>query len=1096
MSNLVKLVAVENLTTLAFSLVNMESPIDGRTLPAGQTLVFGAHDEGIDVPDLDAGNVGGHVLSISAPPSYGPFGYDVCTVNGEVHLVNPSTGATTAIPGASGAGGSIKLTFSMDGITCAPMAMPPLETPRLQGVQNLLPYALRLRNLETPTDDVALVAAGTWTAVPGRMGKGIDIPACDDEGRWDGHRIALASEDGTFTMNLYCIGYDIFYSFGAAYSTARVAVPGGRSQGDGPKCLVIKSEREVALVDTPADFDTGRWSNWPSPEGRGVVVHASVALMASYVASGSADVAAMNRYLTRVTICDQDNAPIPNAVVELSASASVSIEANGAAMTAPEIGFAPLRIEATAAGVVTLSHEAGTLAAPSFRLVVKAPGFPDHAVEIHPAEHVAEKLDAIKTDDDWRAQKRSSGAPLLAPGASVPEGTADAMRTLLSTALPSRSPSDAALGTSVTGSVRGYARLAAASFAKVDASHLPAGYRFAVDFRGASPKVLHGSAVDDHLAAMRANATLVKGAPSLVAAGAGAATGVEGDDESGFWPTVCGWFSDAWDAITSFVCTVVDGIVNVALTIAGTIYEFVVEVVSQVFQAVSWLVCKIFGIDMDTVVDWLGSVFDWDSIRRTHAVLRERVSGVAETFDQALTLIPTLFASFRASLNAEASGLDQALPDAHAQPATKALRDHHDATSSSPLVHWAGDALFARLDEVTISLPDLAADIGAALEHALVQVRDRILAFAKGIREDWDDLSFTELVGRVLTLTGNLFLDCAEAIFAVLATLAAPVRQVLGVLLAETRFEIPLLSPLFTKYVAPGKTTSLVDLCCLVVAIPTTLIGKLAGEDPFPAEASKALPPAGAIAGATPARGLAPSPTASDEYGLGIATATCQLFAAVAGVCMESSRMATAYAPSGPAKALLSARTRSCLIVKLLFDVCGYACAVGAGGLVAASGRLRTDRERLDLFLVAYQVVFRFKDVVRLLTFATSAFPCGMLESMLAIVSTPVAVADIVLQAKERYPADVSTAVTLQTRGTKGLQLLAMSLAQLMAGVREIAAEERRMAQASNNPELLVPAEAKEGAVILARTALQFAVPAAGFWRTAISTRRHFIAIP
>jgi len=298
------------------------------------------------------------------------------------------------------------------------------------GIENGLPSALHMVNFKTAQDSVDFVNPGALTPVPGQYGKGADIPECRDRGSWPSRRIQIKASSGDFQINLFRVGYDIYYSHGPDYPAALTPVPGGHSQGDGrPKYLSILGEKDIRMVDEPLRFAEG-WNNWPSPANAEIVVHADVDLMNNPTLEDG-KLVEVPSYVTRLTICDRDNRPIPDAKIRLAASPAQAADVNGKNIEIPALGKWTDDLNLDQDGAVSLTHATGSLGAPLFRVQVIRPSRSPYLIDVHPSEKVSQRLQALGTDDAWKREKDKKGKPLLAADAKIPKGAAAVIKDFL-----------------------------------------------------------------------------------------------------------------------------------------------------------------------------------------------------------------------------------------------------------------------------------------------------------------------------------------------------------------------------------------------------------------------------------------------------------------------------------------------------------------------------------------------------------------------------------------------------------------------------------------------------------------------------------------
>jgi hypothetical protein len=523
-----KLVAVKNSLEVTLSLTNAETKEDNRLLPPGRTLVLGKHNAGIDIPNFNRGNVSAHVITIAGEFVGVRLEWKLCNVKDRLHLLLPNS--TTIVPVTANSAdfdsiellidskqfswsyapmpplGIPKLVGIEGGLSWSHAPMPPLSIPKLVGIENGLPSALHMVNFKTAQDSVDFVNPGALTPVPGQYGKGADIPECRDRGSWPSRRIQIKASSGDFQINLFRVGYDIYYSHGPDYPAAPTPVPGGHSQGDGgPKYLSILGEKDIRLVHEPLRFSEG-WNNWPSPVNAEIVVHADVDLMNNPKLDGNGTLVEVPSYVTRLTICDRDNRPIPDAKIRLAASPAQDADVNGEEVKIPALGEWSGELNLDQDGAVTLTHATGSLGAPLFRVQVIRPSLAPHLIDVHPSEKVSQRLQALETDDAWKREKDKRGNPLLPADAKIPKGATAAIKDFLKATTRPPDKAGVLLDASSAGVVAlGIAQVhrAASPTHQLNLEEFEDGHCWGFDFRDGN-RALVGDEARVHLAELRA----------------------------------------------------------------------------------------------------------------------------------------------------------------------------------------------------------------------------------------------------------------------------------------------------------------------------------------------------------------------------------------------------------------------------------------------------------------------------------------------------------------------------------------------------------------------------------------------------------------
>lgn len=1032
---MIKLIAVNNRSERTLTLTNQETSADDRTLLPGKTLTLGQKNYGVDIPSGDK--------SIVIQDSELKVYWEIRERDGYVYRVFGSSMESIA----DSLGRTIKpdeITLHLDetSIHLEVSKMPELKIPKLRYVRNSLPQYLRLENRETSADNVNFMEPGEWTPVPGQYGEGIDIPECTSASYWDSRRIRIARDGTDVEINIYRIGYDIFQSFGPDYPAIHQPIPGGHSQGDGAsKALLILGKTELSMIDTPADIQSGAWNRWPSPTHGQFVVHASVDLMVDYEAAGS-QVTPVHTYATRIEVRDHNNNAVPDLKVSLTATPSLSATINNHKLVIPKAGQAGLQLSA-ADGNYTITHPAGTLSAPVLHLVLH--GKTEEIVDVHPADKVTARMDAIKTDNDWRKQVDGNGRPLLKADQEISPGVSRAFRDLVTTTLlPSAADAESSAGAraaSATAGVqaRGLAgmRVAKAPLRRLSFEHLPNGYTFGFKLDHNKRLVaLSPPAAQSEYQSLIAR----EPRPRMKAA-----------KEEGFWPWVTDAFSSWWNDLTSFVCSVVDGVMTFVAEVAGEILNLIVETVSQVFQAIALVLEKAFGLTMEVIVNWLGTLFDWDSIKATHQVIRggcDNVSGVLKSaIDRTADHLAQLFAS---GLSVDAGAVvKEAAGELSKQTIAAPMRDQHNSGTSSPAVQWAGRTFLDKSGSQDSSIFDRPG-VGTTISNELSRIGAVIKDAMSQLQQKIDQMSLVDFASFGVETARKLIGELAQAFGNVLKSAAETVISMIEPLFGM-ELDVPILSALFRANIDSTKTkTTVLDLLCFVVSIPATLLSKLFfGRAPFQVQAQPS--PHSRMLERKASNSL------DHVFGLNITTTVCQLLSATVAAFLEAARLARS-----PDTA------RKIFACKLAIDMIGFSTSMSAAAIVKLNKENPTPREQLDLDITALQAAMRIKDLFRLATFKQpwSAGANGVLETIIGLVGFAYAIKIVDLQRSESGIAKAEMV-------PKTVQMLCMTAAQVSSVAREAF-----LVKAPPPPP--TPGEV---AVAYTRVALAFAVPAMGMWR-------------
>lgn len=1128
---LTKLVSVENNSRQPLHLHNGECAADDRPLMLGRTHLFGQNDEGVDIPVWRAADPDHSALTIQAPDGRMA---SLCIRKGRFYRVHTPGGAHgptfvalggTALPN----GRSKRLTIDADlQFEISDASLPRMYTPALCGVENGLADALRFFDLGQPHGNAPFIPAGRLTTLADDTG--VPIPECKDKAAWNARRLVVKGGPG-FEVSLYRIGHDIYYSTHLNFPRVHRPVPGGHSQGDHrKKFLVILNESDVRLLDAPIGLgDSHTWANLPVADRPTLRVHVAVELMRDIRRGTHGGLVESPVYVSRVDLRDADGVPLAGLAVDITANIPADVEVNG---VTTKLGSATTTIQADPRGIVAIACAVATLGTPSFRLTFRDPATKAlRAIDVHPGDRVAARLGSIQTGTDWARQRTASGRPLELPAldAATRTGAARVLHELVRCFYDPNADAPRPSHASVTRmAVTGHAvtRPHDHPLARtIDVSHLADGHCRGFEIARGRARMLPGTEARTALAAAR------RRRPPRLAR-------VAAQDEGG-WPTITSWFSGLWERAKRFFFEVTGKVVRFVIDVAGKLIELVVDAAEKLLQALTWFLKKVFGLDMDKLVDWLGFVFDWEAIRRTHLALRTVVTlGLAdiETRIEAGRLtLQRIFADLRASFAREdaasqAARVHAVLPELLGPPPRQLVARHDTTAMDAPPMHWAQDALLHRGDLPTTFI-DAATQIPWTASQTLVEppglpdtlkrLPDELTAILRKISDNLATTSFSEIITQIAIYLRDAAVDALEAALDAVFDLIRPVFGALRTLLTAL-LEIPVLSHVHTKYIDPGSPSSILDLCCLLIAMPATIALKLVlGRAPFDPSAEQACTTArtlddliaGLRSGAPPrsprrlASRLALTESAIDlQFAWSFIGATTQVLSGCIYGAVDVCRVAKNIEKGalGYDLADLGDVINVMLGVKLGVDMAGYLSSYVVTSMYwrQASQDFTvplSDRKRMDLALAYGQLFFRIKDVLRLTCWKQKPRWCGAMESIGGIGTLALVIAIVALQAQEA-PGQASPPLTdaqaSNVLGTKAGQGFALALNQLLAFPRELAAlatqEAVRAAKASAGANAVVDLGALtevfvEVLVGASRTFLQaLAVPALGYTRAGL----------
>ncbi|KZO89486.1 hypothetical protein CALVIDRAFT_543523 [Calocera viscosa TUFC12733] len=309
-------------------------------------------------------------------------------------------------------------------------------------------------------------------------------------------------------------------------------------------------------------------------------------------------------------------------------------------------------------------------------------------------------------------------------------------------------------------------------------------------------------------------------------------------------------FWDGWNWVVNkataakdwFVDTVGD-VWHFVVTIAGTVYDFVLDTAAKVVKAISWMLQKI-EIAWDTMVQWLGYIFDWQDIMNTKNSIKLMVNGL-------LTFGSNYLKNEAQSLNAYFDQLQSQItqsfttaPTATATPASQNMGDSPSLTSASKTSQSSAPANYGNYQLDHGGAADasiLGTFVGdTSLSNLYTQriapLLQQLLADAETIGSQIVDLFNQGLSITVADIQqfakqfAIAFLQLIKDLVTNVVLLGADILQGLETIL-NTEFQIPVIGPLLESFGV--GTVSILEAVALFLAIPATILAKIiTGSNP------------------------------------------------------------------------------------------------------------------------------------------------------------------------------------------------------------------------------------------------------------------------
>lgn len=551
-------------------------------------------------------------------------------------------------------------------------------------------------------------------------------------------------------------------------------------------------------------------------------------------------------YTTDLTFADADGARLGDLPVTVSASEQTRVTINGATyFIDPD---KPARLSTNTAGILSIAQETGSLAIPDLQMTIPSMMAPGQSIALAQSTATQARLADVQGADLMNATV-ADGSFLLGEQyrtQTTTDSLAAAFRQCMS--LPDTPPASPALLSRNAQLHHGVWNRNGGSATDLTRRIAPATEQhWQLSFDG--PEVSYRTLTRDDAAALIAfkRAAL--------------------PDAFGFFD----WLEDVGD----FFEGVADGFINVVDTVVTTIgntvnavFTFVVDGVTAIYEAVVTTVEQAFGIVeaflaqvkvfFEMVFEWLGFLFDWPDMVRTHTAfvyavnqllgfLQGAAGGMQRVIDNGIHdvqgRLATLFNDAVKNIAGTASvgGYEQA----HAQSSP----DFNSATSNTVIGNAmldnagaarsaAGGALLAAIDSGPFDqylqlLEQFATntEAGAAFASAL--------SYFQNLGGSLDQI-FSQLLSGMLQVVQGILQSALAGVQVLVDGLFQLMQTVLAALQAilNEEWNIPFVSQLYS-FITGGSTLTTLDLVALLVAVPTTILYKIAHDSaPFPDDAS------------------------------------------------------------------------------------------------------------------------------------------------------------------------------------------------------------------------------------------------------------------
>jgi hypothetical protein len=530
-----------------------------------------------------------------------------------------------------------------------------------------------------------------------------------------------------------------------------------------------------------------------------------------------------NCYTTQINL-SKDDSPVRDRTFRLAASEWCEVTINGVSHVLDSKNT--LEVKTDMQGNITIINKADGISTPIFRIV-------ECPEPINPALKIKKGLETIKTVDDLKNARRQNGKPLVAPSVKEEDLKEAAKGIHNLNEISNRLPQD--------GSVSRF------YLSNINAEDLPPdcwGMSLSED---GEMRYYEG---DEAMAMMRAALSMMDD-PAIR------------QDTEDIWDAlwkfagdVLEWMKNAVEKAAEFIIRKVQEAWEFVVKIGQQAFKFVVECLGQAANIFNWLLKKTLGLDLKDMMDWLGFLFAWEDILRTHKVMtnvaRQTLKygesqidylkkEIHRSFDELIKMAenikPVAGERGGANLKRESSSqnINAKLPENGKRTLEFITKSPGGNFGSYQLLY--GGALKANVsDEISYANSELELFFKNTLEPFLTGITETVQTLGNDLKEIFEkgQLTPNEVIGKL----------SSTAIRGILRTLRDVVVGILNVFqellkgiqkFLDYDLPIPFLSAFFEK-ITGGRKLTLLEGLMLLFAIPSTIGYKiLTGKAPFSA---------------------------------------------------------------------------------------------------------------------------------------------------------------------------------------------------------------------------------------------------------------------
>lgn len=540
------------------------------------------------------------------------------------------------------------------------------------------------------------------------------------------------------------------------------------------------------------------------------------------------NVLSFKTYTTHIQVSKEDNLVADNQTVNIIATSPVSVYINNKfTILSPSI---PYNVITDATGTITILQETQEISCVSYKVGVSDSS---DVIDINPMVKIMKTMEGIKSGDDLGnvtiTNADGTTQKLISNDISKGEKEATAMALQQFIDISKNLPQD--------GSIQKNSLDRTAVLKSYEASNFVA-----------SEKTIWGMSFDNNSSAyytgnealsqfsIQKNAATNKfsiNTKTVQISDIGDAIVSEAGD-------ILRFIRNSINDVKNFFVQVFDGVTNFFIIIAEQLYTFVLDTYHTVVSVVEFVFNKI-KVFIEDLIKWLGFLFQWKDIMRTHDVLKNvfkrSLENSVDQIDVLKENIGVMFDGIQERIDSWA-GLETITGNLSEKSTTAGSCPGKDDPQVNYGIHHLNNGAGASTTDskitnvVTDQLEALLNTLASAVETQGEIFEDAYYNFKTQVIDQIDTLPIGEILKRSISIIGAILIESVENIIdTALDIIKVLMGDVLGLL--DAKIDIPVLSWLYKKIT--GNNLSLLDVVCFALAIPTTLLYKVSmNKTPFP----------------------------------------------------------------------------------------------------------------------------------------------------------------------------------------------------------------------------------------------------------------------